>query len=542
MTLEIIRDYFLRVGASFRESLAWRSEFMSAKGTSEVLRTGYFGVGALAGFLVGEQINVSTRHVTSEEALEFSTTIDRDPIQIRRIKRPVGTTITIPLRKDLKERGWRPHVRYYLKRPSVAGVDVPVQFYPDVNDSIPPRWQKLRDPKRPVVMWARGLPEYYAERVTHNGFMVEHGDQQPKVIWQDQFYGLRLFCPFLHILDFEGNQQRPYLNLARTDFILDRFEHAGSLFGDMLRDYLAYLIVTCLESGLSPMLKPAREYRYVDLRLTGLNRAFSADAHSVRGRSWVYTKGGIALLDAEILNNLEIKTVLIGRDDIVLQWVSQDTGTAASIPQSSLTHLHGHVTASNVEILYPGKGFPPPPARLNVRGSEAITIKRSAPSRQLGGRLAPKVEFEGYSQSGTPEYQFMAGTFESDAISGRPAKLMEVFNSLDEVCRSARQKAFDEERVDGPESSTMVAWSLAPLNGPQPTQNDMDSVLRAIAMSLAPSRGPSPLAVAWDRYIGEPIIPYDLSLRRKKLSHAYKALGHYIRAWEELLADKAKDL
>ena len=383
MTLEIIRDYFLCVGASFRESLAWRSEFTSIKGTSEVLRTGYFGVGALAGFLVGEQIKVSTRHVTSEEGLEFSTTIDTYPIQIRRIKRPVGTTITIPLRRDLRERGWQPHIRYYLNRPSLAGVDAPSQFYPDVNDPIPPRWQKLREPKRPVIMWARGLPEYYAERVTHNGFIVEHGDQQPRVIWQDQFYGLRLFCPFLHILDFEGNQQRPDLNLARTEFILDRFEHLPCLFDDMLRDYLAYLMVTCPETGLSPMLKPAQEYRYVDFRLTDLNCGFSASApQSLRGRSWVYTKEGIALLDAEILDNLGITTLLVSNDEIVLQLVRQDTGTAASIPQSNLWYLHGHIGAGDLRFLYPRKGVEIPPAGLNVMGSEAITIKRSAVCRQ----------------------------------------------------------------------------------------------------------------------------------------------------------------
>jgi hypothetical protein len=392
-------------------------------------------------------------------------------------------------------------------------------------------------------MWARGLPEYYAERVTHNGFIVEHGDQQPRVIWQDQFYGLRLFCPFLHILDFEGNQQRPYLNLARTEFILDRFEHLPCLFDDMLRDYLAYLMVTCPETGLSPMLKPAQEYRYVDFRLTDLNCGFSASApQSLRGRSWVYTKEGIALLDAEILDNLGITTLLVSNDEIVLQLVRQDTGTAASIPRSNLSYLHGHIGAEDLRFLYPRKGVEIPPARLNVMGSEAITIKRSALSSEPGGRLAAKVEFQGWSRSGTPEYQFMAGPLESDVTSERLAKLMEVFNSLDEVSQSARQKAADEERVDSPEQSTLVAWSIAPPSHPGPAQDDMDLVMRAVARSISPPKGPSPLTVAWRDYLGELIIPYDLRLRRKRLAKAYKALGHYIRAWEQLLAHKAKDL
>jgi hypothetical protein len=372
--------------------------------------------------------------------------------------------------------------------------------------------------------------------------MVEHGDQQPRVIWQDRFYGLRLFCPFLHILDFEGNQQRPYLNLARTEFILDRFEHAESLLDDMLRDYLAYLIVTCPPAGLSTLMKPPPEYRYVDLRLTELNRTFSGRHNSVRGRSWVYTKEGIALLDAEILGNLGIKTLLVGNDDIVLQLVSLDTGTAASIPQSNLMYLHGHVEATDIGILYPRDGVEIPPARLNVKGSEAITIKRSSPFPQRGLEHVAKVELQGWSHSGTPEYQFMAGPFESDASSDRLAKLTEIFQGLDELWRSARQKASDQEHVDIPEESTVVAWSLDPPNEPQPAQDIANSIMRTVAMALAPSPGPSPLTVAWHRYIREPISPYDMSLRRTKLAHAYKALSRYIGAWEELLAHESKDL
>ena len=52
MTAEIIRDYFLKAGASYRQSKVWRQEF-EVEGRSQVLRSGRFGVGALAAFLLG---------------------------------------------------------------------------------------------------------------------------------------------------------------------------------------------------------------------------------------------------------------------------------------------------------------------------------------------------------------------------------------------------------------------------------------------------------------------------------------------------------
>jgi len=52
MTAQIIQEYFLKAGASFRKSNAWRQDHEDAQGHSRVLRTGRFGVGALAAFLL----------------------------------------------------------------------------------------------------------------------------------------------------------------------------------------------------------------------------------------------------------------------------------------------------------------------------------------------------------------------------------------------------------------------------------------------------------------------------------------------------------
>ena len=80
MTEEVICNYFLRVGASFRRANAWRSEFEDESHHSRVLRSGRFGIGVLAGFLLGDKLTVSTRHISAANAkgLKFEDSIDAE--------------------------------------------------------------------------------------------------------------------------------------------------------------------------------------------------------------------------------------------------------------------------------------------------------------------------------------------------------------------------------------------------------------------------------------------------------------------------------
>jgi molecular chaperone HtpG len=97
MTLEVLREYFLKAGASFRRSDAWRKVHETQEGRSRVLRSGRFGVGVLAAFLVGDELEVSTRHLTAagDAGLTFKATIDTEAIDLMLCSRPVGTTIRI---------------------------------------------------------------------------------------------------------------------------------------------------------------------------------------------------------------------------------------------------------------------------------------------------------------------------------------------------------------------------------------------------------------------------------------------------------------
>lgn len=117
MTLHTIRNYFLKAGASFRNSDIWKQSFLNEQGKSRIARTGRFGVGALASYLIGERIEVYSRHYTDKTGLgyRFQAKIDDDEIEITTLTGPVGTTITIW--SDKKKIS---HVKEYLQRKRTA--------------------------------------------------------------------------------------------------------------------------------------------------------------------------------------------------------------------------------------------------------------------------------------------------------------------------------------------------------------------------------------------------------------------------------------
>ncbi|WP_237477037.1 ATP-binding protein [Lichenibacterium dinghuense] len=95
MTLAVVKGYFFNAGASFRSAVSWKQEFVDASGKTKVIRNGRFGVGALAAFLIGSRIEVSTRHRTMTRGLYFSASLHDTQIEIREKNMDIGTLIEI---------------------------------------------------------------------------------------------------------------------------------------------------------------------------------------------------------------------------------------------------------------------------------------------------------------------------------------------------------------------------------------------------------------------------------------------------------------
>ena len=139
MTDETIVDYFMTIGASFRDSDAWNNKFKSNESTT-IMRSGRFGVGALAAYLIGEEISVYTRMYDGEYSYSFSVLLDGAIPDVIRTKDDsfFGTKIVI---KNLNESifsrrdydGGANELDIITRNLYDAGHDCPWYIYDDIH-------------------------------------------------------------------------------------------------------------------------------------------------------------------------------------------------------------------------------------------------------------------------------------------------------------------------------------------------------------------------------------------------------------------------
>lgn len=104
MDINTVRDYFLKVGASYRTSEIWKANF-SDNEHSYIPRTGKFGIGMLAGFLVGNEILVKSKHISDKSrGVQFTYTLESSDIAVSFFNsEKVGTSIEISTTESILE-------------------------------------------------------------------------------------------------------------------------------------------------------------------------------------------------------------------------------------------------------------------------------------------------------------------------------------------------------------------------------------------------------------------------------------------------------
>ena len=99
MDEDVIVNYYLSIGASFRNSDYWKQA--CSVSDENITRTGRFGIGFLATFLLGKKITVYTRHIDDSKGYVFNVTLEDDIINAeRRENIDFGTTICVELSND----------------------------------------------------------------------------------------------------------------------------------------------------------------------------------------------------------------------------------------------------------------------------------------------------------------------------------------------------------------------------------------------------------------------------------------------------------
>lgn len=105
MSLGEIKNYYLKAGASFRNSTEWKMDYQKEDNTPAVRRTGKFGIGVLASFLVGDNIEVTTRRYNESIGYSFTADLNNEFIEVGKNKDcNVGTTIVIKMKEENYDR------------------------------------------------------------------------------------------------------------------------------------------------------------------------------------------------------------------------------------------------------------------------------------------------------------------------------------------------------------------------------------------------------------------------------------------------------
>jgi len=341
MSSDVVRDFFLRAGASFRDSRRWRQEFVDARGHSQIRRSGRFGVGVFAGFLLGDSMDVKTRHVTSETGMSFSATIGSDLVELRKIEMEVGTSISIQLSRRTSswfEKIWPRCTDWYgLANPRVvfkkqaAGNAQLLRQIISVTDlqlqGCVPDWNAFTPEGFASVSWTNSTASHHVYRESYqekkvpriycNGFLigapVAIGDEnrsghrtsdeeverlRPAIYPWDEDIPFK--APTIMISDNEG----AFPLTLRKDQLVEPLPFKNALVEDIILDFIAWCIAN---APVGPLwdTKNALSYstRYPLVRQAGRRLASTFD--------WVCSNTGVLPLDRSLLLQLKSKAILV---------------------------------------------------------------------------------------------------------------------------------------------------------------------------------------------------------------------------------------
>jgi len=253
MSIEIVKDYFLTAGASYRKSFDWQKTFTDPKGNSSVTRSGRFGVGVLAAFLIGKSVCVQTKHIKNNTGYKFSADLNESQINILKDETlQTGTLIKIKIDDDkissfapMKSTGsgtgqqydWTlwyalsdPTVNYYYHGNKITP---PIKLGPDPNDP-PAEWRALDTNGYNKIFWTYDK-SYVNRNFICNGIVIPNSDYRAENYLHVQPFSR----PKISVVD--NNGLLP-LTLNR-DQLSDHVSFQKDLMEELCKDFLAYVLL-----------------------------------------------------------------------------------------------------------------------------------------------------------------------------------------------------------------------------------------------------------------------------------------------------------
>lgn len=242
MTTDVIREHFLTAGGSYDPAERARLRTGAAGGP---LRIGRFGIGVLAGFLLGAEIQVISRSAANDEAAHFVMREDSDLVELYRCSAPVGTTIRVrldPATHQRLSRNTESWDWYHFSDPPVTritvhgGAAIPVESRnPPLDPSGDPFWRWLDVAPYGEVFWTRS-DEIYRGRVYVNGIRVAEPRNSG---WKLMSPAEQLKQPVISIADRAGACS---LTLTRDAFVEYPQAALDAVRRDALREQIAWYV------------------------------------------------------------------------------------------------------------------------------------------------------------------------------------------------------------------------------------------------------------------------------------------------------------
>lgn len=318
MSPDVVDNYLLNIGASFRRSDIWRRNHESS-GHSTVHRTGRFGIGLLAAFLLGPEIRVTTRSISGPEdsAITFSCQQGSESIEVTPCAFHAGTRIEIPLSKKASNDLIRNNENwdwYCLDSPSVRRTLVTStqsnlkQKYmvPECDSSLDAtKWRRISVEGYDDIIWSYEALERWGEPddvIICNGVFVCRNSYRltPKI--SNELGIINAATPSLVVFDPDG---RFPINLQRDDVAAERTGFERELALD-ISEYIVERLIQTFEH-LKPGIIPENVRLSIQPGILGLNQRGYRNSPA----PLVLSKIGVTPSDADILRSAEMKSIVI---------------------------------------------------------------------------------------------------------------------------------------------------------------------------------------------------------------------------------------
>lgn len=239
MDVDVVLNYFLTAGAQIRRSESWKDLNVERESTAIVF-TGRFGIGVLAGFILGDQIHVQTRHARSpaKSGIRFAVSIDDEVVQLARVTCEVGTRIRIKLSKFAAESlmkspgawDWYCFDSPRVTRITPAGENLPQAWIvPAPDQPVPDGWMRFSLPSFPQIDWTY----QDAPGLTCNGFIVREKSTGPDLRVSDTVV---VRWPNVSVIDKDANLP---LTMDRNG-LTESLPFADELEAEIAKHYLEF--------------------------------------------------------------------------------------------------------------------------------------------------------------------------------------------------------------------------------------------------------------------------------------------------------------